>query len=63
MQRRAWIGDIEPPLVPTLQRHLDAKPEVLIASPLAELETGAPDYIDLVIFLIWLEDEEVTEKI
>ena len=28
-----------------------------------ELKIGTPDYIDLVIFLTWLEDKEITEEI
>src|SRR5438105_12873535 len=63
VQRRAWIGDVEPPLVPTLQGCFEAKTEVILASPLAELQTGVPNYTDLAALLIRLEgkdDEDIT---
>src|SRR5438105_3169240 len=51
VQRRVRIGDVEPPLMPTLQRRLEAKTKVIIASPLAELETGTLYHTDLAALL------------
>ena len=50
-------------MVPTLQCRLEAKAEILLALPLAKLEPGAPDYIDLAISLIQFEDKEVMEEV
>ena len=62
-QRRTRIRGVEPPLVPTLQRCLEAKTEILLALPLEELETGAPDYIDLAAPLVRLKSKKVTEEV
>ena len=63
VQGRTRVGDIEPPLVPTLQRCLEMKAKILFALPLAELKTSAPNYIDLAILQTRLEDKEVMEEI
>ena len=46
-QRRTRIRGVEPPLVPALQRRLEAKAEILLALPLAELKTGTRDWVNI----------------
>jgi len=62
-QRRTRIGNVKPPLVLALQRSFEWKTKIFFASPLAELETGASDHIDLTALLSRFEIEEVAEQI
>ena len=60
-QRRTRVGNVKPPMVPALQRHLEWKTKILCASPLTKLKTGSRNHIDLIAFLSRFEGKKIAE--